>query len=1125
MTDATEIPVRKPRRRHFWRTVVYTLFLGVLLAVAVLAGAFYLTERAFAAPDWLQDRIEARIALELPQARVTFDEMLFVAGDDWSPHVLLRDVVMRTPSGAEIVSFSEFNATIAVASLLQGVVQPRDIALSGVFTTLRRSRDGRVSLQGGSGMLREAATVPQLIGQLDGILSAPALSALESVDLHAVTLRFVDVRADRSWTVDGGRLRLAREGDDLALSADLALLSGGAGVATLAVSYASKIGETAADFGVNFEGVVAQDIATQGAAFAWLDVLRAPISGSVRSGLSADGRFAPLNATLQIGAGVVQPNETTKPIPFNGARSYFSYDPQARLLRFDELSVDSKWVSGQANGTAVLGEVDEGVAFSDLVGQFTLSDLTANPDGVYPTPVAIDTADVDFQLTLDPFRVRLGRLQINDQGKTLLVDGDVQASDAGWRVALNAKMDGLVPKRLLELWPVVLKTKTRKWLAANLLDARVFNIDAALRVTPQMPPRTYVGFDFEAAKVKFLKTMPVITDGRGHFSLLDDRLVVALDDGRVMAPQGGAVDVAGSSFILPDVRVKDGTPAIIRLATTSSATAVLSLLNQPPLQVMDKVQMPVTLAKGRAVLDGTLALPLKRGTQPAEVEYHFTGDLLGLSSDTLVKGRTLSAKRMALVVDNQGLSISGKAAFDNVDFDGAWTQPIGAGANKSKLRGQVAINKDALESFGVDLPEGMMAGTGTGQIALDFERGSAPRYTVTSDLRGLTLRVPQVSWVKPAGTTGGLTLAGRLGPQPTVDTLEVSGAGLEATGNVTLNAGGSLDRLRFNRLRIGNWLDVPVDLIGRGAGQPVQVVLRGGTLDLLKAEFDSASSGNASGGAGPAGPPIEVNLDRLQLTNAIALTGLSGRFDTAKGLDGSFVAALNGGPRVQGRVFPQSGRSAVQLTSNDAGGVLRSAGLLKQIVGGTLSLTLLPVGAGGAFDGRITAQAIRVKDTPGIAALLNAVSVVGLINEMNGDGIYFDTVEGDFRLTPNRLTLTQASAVGASMGLSMDGVYALDTAQMSMQGVITPVYLLNGIGSILTRKGEGLFGFNYTLKGPAAKPKVSVNPLSALAPGMFRDILRGSPTELPDVEGATGSTLPRDEAAPRKPVEEEIYRR
>lgn len=263
---------------------------------------------------------------------------------------------------------------------------------------------------------------------------------------------------------------------------------------------------------------------------------------------------------------------------------------------------------------------------------------------------------------------------------------------------------------------------------------------------------------------------------------------------------------------------------------------------------------------------------------------------------------------------------------------------------------------------------------------------------------------------------------------------------------------------------------------------------------------------------------MEVVLDRLQITDTIALTSMRGVFDVNKGLDGAFSGQVNGAAAVQGRVLPQQNRSAVRVQSANAGNVLRAADLLKQVVGGEMSLVLLPVGSGGAFDGRLTITGVTIRDAPGIAALLNAVSVVGLVNELNGDGIYFNDVEASFRLTPNQLTLTEGSAVGASMGISMDGTYLLETGRLAMQGVVSPVYLLNGIGSLFTRKGEGVIGFNYALSGLARDPQVSVNPLSALTPAMFRNIFRSPPPELPAVEGITESTLPTPRINSRRPV-------
>jgi len=1100
--------------RRFGKGVLWLLNAGLALTtVAILSvGAlvFYLRSAPLEAPDWARAKVEARLAEVLPQARVSFGEMVFVMGDDWQPRVRLRHVIVRSPAGQDIVRLNEFSAAFAGAPLLNGDVQPKAIALTGIVAQLDRDAQGRVRLRAIDGVAAAdspAKSVPEVIAQLDEVLASPTLNVLRSIELRALTLRYEDARAARAWTVDGGRVVVSRDGDALDLNADLAVLSGGAGVATVSANFTSQIGERAAEFGASFSGVAAADIAAQGPAFAWLGALRAPISGSVRTGLLEDGRFAPLAATLQIGAGVVQPNTATDPIPFESARAYFNYDPAARLLSFDELSVQSKWISGEASGTAQLGLDENTGKLDDLIGQITLGDLSANPAGLYEAPMQMAGGDADFRLQVDPFRITLGRAQLKDQDKTLRLNGELTADPKGWRVAVDGQMDGIDPRRLLALWPERAARGTRNWLDANLIAGDVTNIDLALRVAPGTKRQTYVAFDYDKAKVRFAKIFPPVTGARGHFTLNENRLVIAVDDGIVSSPKGGEIAVTGSSFIIPDVTVKDGAPAVVRLETKSSITSVLSLLNMAPLSVMDKANLPVGLAEGRAELTGTLALPLK---PKAKVTYYVEGDLLDVRSETLVKNRNLQGDRLRVRAENTEVSVSGSATLDGVPFEGGWTQPIGKPAAPAIVAGDIALTPQSLATFGVKLPPGVVGGAGTAQLRVDLPRGAPPAFTIRSDLRGVRMTLPEVSWRKGANTPGLLEVSGRFGTPARVDSLIIDAPGLDARGSVTLNADATLERVRFDALNVGNWLRVPLDLVGRGAGRPVQVVLRGGSLDLRRAEFGASQSGAAGG------PPMQVVLDRLQISDTIALTNMRGQFKTGGGLDGAFQAQINGQAAVQGRLVPQNGRSAVRLVSQNAGSVLRAAGVLKQVVGGNLSLLLLPVGSGGAFDGRLTVGDVRIKDAPGIAALINAVSVVGLVNELNGDGIYFDNVEAAFRLTPNLLTLTEASAVGTSLGLSMDGRYALDSGALDLQGVISPIYLLNGIGSLLTRKGEGLIGFNYTLTGTAKAPSVGVNPLSVLTPGMFRDIFRAPPPELPAVDGVTESTLPK--VPPTKPI-------
>jgi hypothetical protein len=263
------------------------------------------------------------------------------------------------------------------------------------------------------------------------------------------------------------------------------------------------------------------------------------------------------------------------------------------------------------------------------------------------------------------------------------------------------------------------------------------------------------------------------------------------------------------------------------------------------------------------------------------------------------------------------------------------------------------------------------------------------------------------------------------------------------------------------------------------------------TADMRKATFGSSAS---SGGDSPS---LSVALDRLRISDDISLTNFIGQFSTKGGVKGNFVGAVNGSAPVSGSVMTtDSGRAAFEVRSDDAGKVFAAADVYQSGRGGQMDLVLRPVGDRGNYDGLINVGNIRVVDAPELAGLLDAISVVGLINQLRGSGIVFSDVTGRFLLTPDAVEIRQGSAVGASLGVSAAGVYRSTDHSIDLQGVISPIYLLNGIGQIFSRQRDGLFGFNYTLTGTRDQTRVSVNPLSILTPGMFRDLFRKDPPRI-----------------------------
>lgn len=1097
-----------PRRSRAHRIGLWSLATSAGLGLAAALAIVLAVGQMMTAPQWLRDRIETRLETRLSGLQVEFGDIGLVINAGWRPRARLRDVTLSDAAGRPLLRLSEAEASLAMRPLLRGQIQPKQIVLSGAFAILRRDTGGGITLALGdtANPLRQAQGLVSLIEGLDEAFALPLLSALTEVELRELNLRYEDAVSGRAWTLDSGSLRLTRDGDDLRMSGDFGLLSGRAYASVIEVNYASTIGEVAAEFGITLRDVPTRDFASQAVALAWLDVLRAPMSGALRGSVTEDGALGPLNVALTIGPGVLQPSDGTTPVPFRTARTYLTFEPGDQTITFDELSVQSDWVGFVAEGETYLGGIDGG-RLDDLIGQMRVTEISLNPLGLYDTPVSLTGAQADFRLKLDPFDFRLGQLWIDDRGSRILLDGRLTGAADGWNVALNGEIDALTPERLIELWPEGAVPNTRDWIAQNLSGGTLSDMNIALRRAPGQAPQAYLDFDYAGSQINFMRTMPPITGAAGQASLIGNRFVTTAIRGEVLPEDGGPVDVSGTSFIIPDVTARGATPAIVRLMGRGSVTSVLSLLNRPPLAILDPAGLPVTLADGRIVFDGTLALPLQERVDIADVDFHVDGLASDVRSDVLVPGHVLDAPQVRVSATDTGVSLSADGRLSGVPVQAVWTQALGTPGAGSRAEGRIALTADALAALRIGLPPGMVGGAGTARFDLAIGGGQAPRLRVDSDLTGVRLALPELGWAKAADAGGALSVTATLGPDPQVETLSLSAPGLSAEGTIRLSPDGGLGEAAFTTFRVGDWLDAQGSLIGRGPGNAPAIRVTGGMLDLRRAVFAAPSGGNAPRG----GDALVARLDRLQVTDTIALTGFEGRFALSGGLDGSFAARVNGDAPITGRVVPQAGRSAVRILSDDAGGVARSAAILRQAAGGDFAMTLVPVGAAGTFDGTVTVRDTYVRDAPAMAALLNAISVVGLLTELSGQGILFSEVEARFRLTPDSLRVIEARATGPSLGLTMDGLYDVTSRQLAMQGVISPVYLLNQIGGVLApRRGEGLFGFNYTLSGPADAPSVLVNPLSGLAPGFFREIFRAPDPGAAATSGTAPESRSRD---------------
>lgn len=1091
MSDDNKISRDKPTRRHgragFWMLTSIVLLFGLL----VYAG-MSVTGTPMTAPNWITEKVVGRINDALPSGRMTFDRLQLQVSDTGVPGIRVLDIGVYDDAGTEVARLNEVGIRIALPDLLRGQIRAREARLAGAQMTVRRREDGQFALSFG-GDNKTAGTFADVLDSFDDAFKRAPLNRVSRLLADDLTIALEDGRSGRIWQITEGHLQLTRMDEGLDIAIDFEVFNGTEELAQMVVGIQTDAASSQASFGVTYSNAAAVDIALQSPVLSFLGVLDAPIAGAMRADFDEAGALGSFAGTLEIGSGALQPTPATKPVAFRSGKAYFDYDPVSDKLTFTQVAVETEAASLVAEGHAYLRDYEDGWP-KTFLAQLQLSDLSVDPEGVFSEPAEFSKGAAEFRMKLDPFSVEFGQVVLRDEQEVVLADGLIAAGDKGWELAGDISLSNLTQERMLALWPLSFVPKTRDWVVKNTAGAFYPMLRAAARIKPDQETRLTFGFQFRDAVIRYIKNLPKIVNASGYGTIDGQIFTLALENGHVQAPLGGQIDLVGSTMTVADIRQKPAR-ADLTLRGQSQATAVLSLLNERPFEVLKNSSLPPDMAEGTADFVADVSFLMRKKIGLEDVTYQATASLHDLSSDVIVPERVLSARELQLTADRDGVQIAGSGKIGAVSSDFIWQQKSGPEhAGHSSVSGSIELTQAFIDEFDIGLPPGSVSGAGRGEYAIDLETDQPPAFALTSDLVGVGLSVPPIGWSKSRASSGQLMIAGQLGDSLVVDELELSAPGLSATGgSLTLKEDGSMARTSFERLRVGAWLDAPVVLSGRGAGTTPAVSVPGGTIDIRKTSFGAGSGGGTIGSSGP----ITLAMDRVIVSEGISLTGFTGDFAGGAGFAGDFKAGVNGGARITGQLAPDENGTAIRVFSSNAGGVLRSAGVFENASGGDLDMTLRPKEDNGVYKGNLTVTNTRVVNAPALTELLNAVSIVGLLDQLAGPGIAFAEVKANFVLSPKFVQLKSSSAIGPSLGVALDGVYDLTTSLMDMQGVISPVYFLNAIGqAVSTRRGEGLFGFNFRLTGSADEPRVQVNPLSILTPGVFRDIFRRPPPKI-----------------------------
>lgn len=658
-----------------------------------------------------------------------------------------------------------------------------------------------------------------------------------------------------------------------------------------------------------------------------------------------------------------------------------------------------------------------------------------------------------------------------------------------------------------QIWPWFAASGAREWVLDHVFGGQVADGEIQMSVPPGrlgngIPLNAdEVNGHFSVTDTRFdvAGSIPPVRDANGemHFSGTDIR--VDLSSGSVYMPSGRRVSSTGGTFVLKDAEVK---PRIGRLEidVAGKAPAVVELASYEPIAATRYFELAPDDVSGDVEGHISADIPLQDSTPAEDLSWKVALDYTGLSLAKPFDGQVVTDAEGSLVIQPGRADIKAKAKLNDIPASLDIVQPLGDST--------VASRRDVVLTLDDAARDRLVPGLSTiltGNATARFEAMEDGRQKVTVDLANATLSLPWVGWKKGPGIPAEASFLLDIDENTiALDDFVLTGDPFSARGTVRL-ANDNLRSARFTSASLNRGDDFSLSLDAAGSGYAV--TLNGAAVDarsVIKRFAPSATGAGGGAAAADASVPItlKVDVDRMNGFNGESLGNVDLSYSGTGGDVGSLTvdAVTTDGQKVTLRDGTEEGLRSVRMQSTNAGAVLRFLDIYEHMEGGSIGLALSGP-ADGPLAGQLDARNFWIVNEPRLSSLVSATPVENRAGEpepgqVNSERAQFERGYAVIEKGDGYLKLANGALRGPLIGTTFQGTLYDPQGNIAMTGTFMPAYGVNRIfgeipiiGQILGNgRDRGLIGVTYRLTGKAAEPKLEVNPISAIAPGIFRQI-------------------------------------
>ncbi|MCB8839863.1 hypothetical protein [Aurantimonas sp. VKM B-3413] len=783
------------------------------------------------------------------------------------------------------------------------------------------------------------------------------------------------------------------------------------------------------------------------------------------------------------------------------------------------------------------GEVDFGKARATFTGQLA---LLPDPGGRHPfifktvsvtsaVGLPAETPARDGSVTISGSAdFAAGEIAIPDIRASVgggAITGWASASGLGSedRVRLHLKGSDLDGADVIAFWPFFVAEDARAWMlehAAPVGAVRQASLDMditrsrleAICLPDAQPTDDEVRFTAEVQDLDFatLDGMPDVESADGRIEALGSHVAISFD----------AAALAGlpTLTVLPSTidfkhGERPGVDVSMNLNLSGDAGDIAELAQRAPVGGFGGERWSKADVAGTAKIGLGLAVHLPSsspdpiGGEPTSVDTDLQGDLENWSVVADFRnvdlGKPVSGRRLSdltgMVMAAPGNAmgeLDGK--IEGIDARISFSQPIlPKGGDPGALTVEATLHDRDLAALSPELAHFVVGPAKVTATRID------DGFHIVGDLTASQLRLPAIGWKKGPGVAATLALdvVGD-GSVRSIRNASLSGEGFSASGRGEIDASGLkslvLDKLAFNR---GDRLAARIE---RGA-DGTAIAVSGGSVDVrpLLAKLRSGAGDLGSGGDRSNDRiTVSVEADRLVGFNDEVLTDAEIAFSGGGGAPSASITAKTGdGRRIRASLGAPGEAGGINVSTEDAGRLLRFAGLYDRMSGGQLRVALQGSARRG-YRGPVVLSRFSLNDEPRLASLVGTTrSDRNTLAAAIGDDVkvrnaYFDTAHASLAWKDGRLSVDDGILRGPVFGSSFEGLLYSPAGQIDVSGSFMPAYRINRlfgalpfVGGILGNGGEGgLIGITYRLRGAFTDPTLTVNPVSLIAPGIFRRI-------------------------------------